>query len=130
MGRSKTDSASSSVTLERATRLAKLLKLIAKTARPRAELLDRLGIDVRGFYRDLKTLRDRGIGYTAGRDSYKLTDDLDEARDKLPAPDPQLSLAELKALARGNTDAHKKLKKLLAAVVGTAAASNGYFAHR
>lgn len=130
MGRSKTDSASSSYTLERATRLAKLIKLISKTPRSRAELLDKLGVEVRGFYRDLKALRDRGIAYTATRDTYQLDEDLDEARDKLPSPDPQLSLAELKALSRGNTDAHKKLKKLLAAVVGSAAASNGYYAHR
>jgi predicted DNA-binding transcriptional regulator YafY len=126
MGRSKTDSpATTSVTLERASRLARLLKLIAKTARTREALLAKLHLDVRGFYRDLKLLRDRGVLLSADRDSYRLLEDLDDARAKLPAPDPMLSVADLKALSKGTTDAHKRLRKLYDALVGSGVHTNG-----
>lgn len=126
MGRSKADSPpAASVTVERAARLSRLLKLIARTARPREVLLDKLHLDVRGFYRDLKTLRDRGIVVAAEGDAYRLQEDLDDARDKLPCPDPLLSVAELRVLAKGNTDAHRKLRRLLDSLVGQATYHNG-----
>lgn len=125
MGRSKADTPTTSVTLERATRLGKLLKLIAKTARPRAVLMDKLKVDLRGFYRDVKTVRALGIAVDSDRDLYKLTDDLDDARGKLPCPDPLLTVAELRTLSKGNTDAHRKLRRLLDAVAGSAFSTNG-----
>lgn len=126
MGRSKADSPpTTSVTVERAARLSRLLKLIAKTARPREVLLGKLNLDVRGFYRDLKTLRDRGIAVTAAGDSYRLHEDLDDARAKLPCPDPMLSVSELRVLAKGNTDAHRKLRRLLDTLVGPVPSANG-----
>lgn len=126
MGRSKRDTPpATSVTLERAVRLSRLLKLIARSARSRDVLLDRLDLDVRGFYRDLKTLRDRGIAVRVEGDSYRLLEDLDEARAKLPSPDPLLSVAELRVLAKGNTEAHRKLRKLLDALVGPTVYANG-----
>jgi hypothetical protein len=122
MGRSKADSPpTTSVTLERASRLSKLLKLIAKVARPRDVLLDKLGLDLRGFYRDLKTLRDRGVLLSVTGDCYRLIEDLDDARGKLPASDPALSVADLRALSKGTTDAHKRLRKLYDSLVGASA---------
>lgn len=126
MGRSRTDSPhTTSVTLERASRLSRLLKLIAKTARSRDVLLDKLRLDVRGFYRDLKTLRERGIVVTADGDSYRLHEDLDEARAKLPSPDPMLSVADLRLLCKGNSEAHKKLRRLYDSLTGSAVYANG-----
>lgn len=126
MGRSKADSPpATSVTVERATRLSRLLKLIAKTARPREVLLGKLGLDVRGFYRDLKTLRDRGIDVVVAGDEYKLGEELDQARAKLPCPDPLLSVADLRVLSKGHTDAHRKLRRLLDSLVGPATHHNG-----
>jgi predicted DNA-binding transcriptional regulator YafY len=124
MGRPRSES--SSVTPERASRLAKFVKLIAKTPRSRSVLLDKLDIDLRGFYRDVKTLRALRVGVSNRGDQYQLDEDLDDARGKLPCPDPQLTLAELKQLTKGTTDAHKKLRKLLENIVGSAAAANGY----
>jgi predicted DNA-binding transcriptional regulator YafY len=124
MGRTKT--APSSVTHERATRLAKFLKLIAKVPRPREVLANKLGLDTRGFYRDVKTLRGLGIAVRSDGDQYHLDGDLDEARGLLPCPDPQLTIAELRTLSRGTTEAHRKVKKLLDALIGSAATSNGY----
>lgn len=126
MGRSKADSPSAtSVTLERATRLSRMLKLIAKSARPRDALLTKLKLDVRGFYRDLKTLRDRGILVSADGDTYRLCEDLGEARSKLPCPDPMLSVAELQVLSKGHTEAHRKLRRLLDSLVGQPVHTNG-----
>jgi predicted DNA-binding transcriptional regulator YafY len=126
MGRSKADSPPTpSVTLERASRLSKLLKLIAKTPRTREVLLGRLHLDVRGFYRDLKLLRDRGVLLSVDRDSYRLLEPLDDARAKLPSPDPLLSVADLRVLGKGTSDAHKKLRKLYDALVGGGVHTNG-----
>ena len=121
MGRPKATPAAP-VTLERAARLARLVQAIARAPRPRAALLARLKLDPRGFYRDLKTLRDRGVGVTVAGDSYRLADELEDALAKLPCPDPLLSIAEVRVLARGTTEAHRKLKKLLDALGG---GSNG-----
>ncbi|MCU0704318.1 MAG: hypothetical protein MUF18_10120 [Fimbriiglobus sp.] len=126
MGRSKTDSpTATSVTLERASRLSKMLKLISKSARTREVLLAKLQLDIRGFYRDLKTLRDRGVLLSVEGDSYRLLEDLDDARGKLPSPDPMLSLAELRVLCKGNTDAHRKLRRLYESLAGAAVHTNG-----
>ncbi len=126
MGRSKADSPpATAVTLERASRLAKLLKLISKTARPRDVLLAKLRLDVRGFYRDVKALRDRGVILSVDGHEYLLAEDLDDARGKLIAPDPLLTVADLRALGKGHTDAHKKLRRLYDALVGGAAQTNG-----
>ena len=126
MGRSKTDSpAATAVTQERASRLARLLKLIAKTARPRDVLMAKLGLDVRGFYRDVKTLRERGVLVSVDGDSYRLLEDLDAARGKLAAPDPMLSVADLRVLGKGHTEAHKKLRRLYDSLVGGAGHTNG-----
>ncbi len=126
MGRSKADSpAATAVTLERASRLSRLLKLIAKTARTRDVLMAKLRLDVRGFYRDVKALRERGVLLSVDGDSYRLLEDLDDARGKLPAPDPMLSVADLRALCKGHSDAHKKLRKLYDSLVGGAVQTNG-----
>lgn len=125
MGRPKAEPPTTSVTLERAIRLGKLLKSIAKTARTRAELMAKLKVDLRGFYRDVKTIRSLGISVSSDRDLYRLTDDLNEARGKLPCPDPLLTVAELRAVSKGTTDTHKKLRRLLDAVAGPSFSANG-----
>ncbi len=108
-----------SVTPERAARLSKLLELLSLNGKPRQVLLTKLDLDLRGFYRDLKTLRERGIAVRVGRDIYRLDGELDSARAKLPCPDPYLSLAELEQLSKGRTEAHRKLQKLLHSMLGT-----------
>ena len=125
MGRPRTES-TPSVTPERATRFAKLIRSIARVPRERDELLKKLHVDLRGFYRDVQTLRALSIDIKNRGSVYFLGEDADEARAKLPCPDPQLTVAELRTLARGTTDAHRKLKRLLETIVGSAASANGY----
>jgi len=110
------------VTAERAARLAKLLKLTAaKTPRPRETLLDKLKIDLRSFYRDVKLLRERGVALAVTGDAYRLDEELHAAQGKLPCPDMGLSIADLHHLSRGSSDAHKRLQRLLHTILGESA---------
>jgi predicted DNA-binding transcriptional regulator YafY len=113
-----------SVTPERASRFARLIRLVGKTPRERTLLLDKLDVDLRGFYRDVRVLRDLSIDIKNSGSLYFLNEGADEARAKLPCPDPQLTVAELQVVAKGNTEAHRKLKRLLETILGSTA-SNG-----
>lgn len=119
MGRSRGPVA---VTSERAGRLYKLLVQIRSTAKPRPALVKKLNVTVRGFYRDLELLRRLGVNVQTSGDSYQLGDPLGDALARLPFPDPGLSLRDALQLARGRTDAHRKLRARVAQVVGSKAA--------
>jgi hypothetical protein len=79
----------------------------------RTVLLQRLKLDVRGFYRDVKLLREVGIVVTLRQGKYVLEGEADEAIERLPFPDPHLTLGEARQLARGRSAIHRKLKGLL-----------------
>ena len=49
-----------------------------------------------------------------GESRYHLDGDLDEARARLPFPDPLLTVGEARQLAKGRTAAHRWLQQLLA----------------
>lgn len=99
-----------SITAERFVRLYKLLKLLAGGPHTRATLTKRLGLDVRGFYRDLDLLRQVGIPVQVEESRYQLTEELAVATAKLPYPDPGLSFGEMEQLARGKSATHTKLR--------------------
>jgi hypothetical protein len=105
------------VTVERASRLYRLLHLLAAGAPNRATLMRRLKLDVRGFYRDLELLRASGIVVTAEARRYRLHTPLDEAQARLPCPDPRLTIGEAVLLARGRTASHKKLRLHLTGII-------------
>lgn len=105
--------AASSVTPERAGRLHRLLRMLGKSGQTRAALLRRLGLNVRGFYRDLETLRASGIQVTLVKDRYLLSENAESAILRLPFPDAGLTIGEARLLAKGRTEAHKKLQALL-----------------
>jgi hypothetical protein len=98
------------VTPDRFVRLFRLLKLMAEKQLGRDALARKLGLDVRGFYRDLGLLRTSGIGISLKQGHYHLDGDLDEALARVPFPDPLLSLGEARLLAKGKTVAHRKLR--------------------
>lgn len=101
------------VTAERAMRLFRLLQLLGEGAQSRATLLRRLKVGMRGFYRDLKTLRSVNIAIDLVKGKYLLEEEVGQAIERLPFPDPNLSLGEARLLARGRTKAHRKLRDLL-----------------
>src|SRR5262245_6225528 len=100
------------VTSERAARLCRLLRLLDKGPQTRAALMKRLKLDVRGFYRDLESLRNAGIDVVLEKHRYRLGDDAEEAIARLPFPDPHLTLGEALQLAKGRTKSHRKIKAL------------------
>jgi predicted DNA-binding transcriptional regulator YafY len=108
---------SAAVTVRRAPRLYRLLKLLGRGAQTRARLLKQLSLDIRSFYRDLNLLRDAGIEVRLVDGHYVLQGSAAEAVARLPFPDPLLTLGEAQQLAKGRTAAHQKLKQLLARII-------------
>ncbi len=109
----KVQSVQSTVTMDRLRRLAKLIKLLGKNYKPRAFLLEKLKVDQRSFFRDIKLLRGRGIGITIVEEKYKLDVTPEEAFDLLPAPPLEISMADLKVLAKGNNELHRRMQLIV-----------------
>jgi hypothetical protein len=99
------------VTPERFSRLWKMLHHLGTTARTREWLTGELGLDVRGFYRDLELLRSAGISIVLGEAGYRLSDKIEDAVAALPFPDPHLTMGEVRQLARGRTRAHRRVQE-------------------
>ncbi len=119
MGRKKVETATVTLTAQRAARLYRLLSLLGDGPQTRPQLLRRLKINVRGFYRDLEALRGLGVDVTMGDDNrYTLVGDLDAALARLPFPDPGLNFRDVQQLAKGDTAAHRKLKQRINFVLG------------
>jgi hypothetical protein len=95
-----------------------MLTLLGEGPQTRAGLIRRLGLGVRGFYRDLEVLRAVGIIVDLVKGRYALTLKLKEALERLPMPDPGLTLGEARLLAKGKSKAHRKLQGQIAQVVG------------
>jgi predicted DNA-binding transcriptional regulator YafY len=102
---------SSSVTADRVARLYRFIRLLARGPVARTVLLRRLGLNQRGFYRDIELLRAVGIRVRADEGRYSVSPGFEAAVNLLPFPDPQLSLGEAQRLARGNTVAHRTLRR-------------------
>lgn len=105
--------AAATVSMERATRLVRLLKLLDKGSQTRVVLTRKLKLGIRGFYRDLEVLRGVGIDVELAGGKYRLLDDSGAAQEKLPFPDPGLNLGEARVLAKGRSPAHKKIRAYL-----------------
>jgi predicted DNA-binding transcriptional regulator YafY len=105
------------VTDERAARLYRLLQLLSRSPQSRDVLTRQLGTDVRGFYRDLKLLRDAGISLPLHLGLYVLVEDVEKAVERLPFPDPMLTLGEARLLAKGRSAAHRKLQQKIEQIV-------------
>jgi len=105
------------VTADRASRLYRLLHLLGQGAQTRAALTRKLRLGIRGFYRDLEVLRTVGIAVDLVNSRYVLLEDLAEAIERLPFPDPGLTLGEARLLAKGRSRAHRKLKDQLEAII-------------
>jgi hypothetical protein len=114
------------LTPQRAARLFRLLSLLGNGSQTRISLLKRLKLDLRGFYRDLKFLRSLGVEYSSRNHRYALASDLDTALARLPFPDPGLSLKDALQLSKGSSEAHRKLKRRIDWMTGTAGRNHVY----
>src|SRR5262249_27110576 len=99
-------------------RLFRLLKFLCAKPQTRETLIRRLGLDIRGFYRDLELLRATGIDLLLVDRRYVLHETIDDVLARLPFPDPRLTLGEAIQLAKGRTRAHRKLKDQIAVIEG------------
>ncbi|MCS7167725.1 MAG: hypothetical protein RMI91_05595 [Gemmatales bacterium] len=106
------------ITAQRLRRLTKLLHLLQRRPMTRSQLLRQLRMDERTFYRDLEILRRLAIVVVQEGRLYRLETDLREAFERLPLPDPKLTLGEAQILAQGRTAAHRKLARFLREVLG------------
>jgi len=105
------------VTMGRASRLHRLVAVLAQGPRTREALLALLEIGLRTFYRELELLRRCGVKVRLEAKLYTLKTPSQEAEGRLPFPDPQLSFAEMAELAAGPGEAAARLKDLLDQVV-------------
>jgi hypothetical protein len=99
------------VTASRVARLYRFIAMLRGGPVPRTELLRRLRLNQRGFYRDVELLRTVGIRVAPVEGRYHLVPGFVAAVDMLPFPDPRLSLGEAQRLARGGSPAHRALKE-------------------
>lgn len=106
------------VTPDRAERLYRLLRLLGNGARSRASVLRQLRLNIRGFYRDLEVLRAVGVRVELTNGHYTLLDDLADAVERLPFPDPCLTVGDARQLARGRSRAHEKIRQRLSLLEG------------
>lgn len=114
MRRTSDAAAPPTLTTSRASRLYKLLTLLASGSQSRKALLMRLKLDLRGFYRDLEVIRLMDIEVVATAEGkYSLSGSLDDALSRFPFPDPGLNVREVLQLANGSTAAHRKLRQRL-----------------
>lgn len=107
----------SSVSLERAARLYRLVEYLGAGARTRAQILSKLRIDIRTFYRDLELLRDSSIEVALDNRKYSLVLSAPDALVALPFPDPCLTLGEAQQISRGRSRIHQKIRDLLKQIV-------------
>jgi hypothetical protein len=113
MARPQTD-----ITPDRASRLCKLLFILGEGPQDKQTLADRLALEDRGFYRDLRYIRDLDISIKARKSRYVLLTSLDDALDRLPVPDLKLSMRDVLFLARGESPVHRRLRRKLVDTIG------------
>ncbi len=106
------------LTPERASRLCKMLRVLGNGPQPKDILVRRLGVEERGFFRDLKLIRELGITIDSSGSSYRLTSGLDDALYRVPMPDLKLSLREALELSQGRSPVHRLLRRKLVSMVG------------
>lgn len=105
------------ITLARAARLHRLVRLLGLGPRSREEILNELAIGLRTFYRELELLNRCGVKVQFKNKAYRVQSTTEQAEGRLPFPDPQLSFAEMAELSRHPGGAAKRLAELLASVV-------------
>jgi hypothetical protein len=80
-------------------------------------ILAELHIGLRTFYRELELLKRCGVKVRQKTKLYVLLATAEQAEDRLPFPDPQLSFAEMAELARCDCPAGRRLAAVLASVI-------------
>ena len=111
------------ITLGRATRLHRLVTLMAEGPIARDVLITRLTLGLRTFYRELDLLKRCDIRVERDGSKYRLKDTVAEAETRMPFPNPQLSFAEMAELSRHPGEAALRLAEIFRSVVEPKVAS-------
>ena len=101
------------VTVDRATRLLRLIRLLGTGPQQRSSITRKLRLGIRGYYRDLEVIRSVGIVIEFSNGRYRLVDEVNFAIERLPFPDPGLNVGEARTLAKGRSAAHKRIREQL-----------------
>lgn len=104
---------SANLSQERAARLYRLIDTLAERPQTRGQLLRRLRVGMRTFYRDLDLLRECRVDIGLNDQKYGLNSTLAVALERLPFPNPELSFAEAALLAKGRSKANQKIRAML-----------------
>jgi hypothetical protein len=80
-------------------------------------ILSELRIGLRTLHRELELLKRCGVKVRQRSKLYFLLPTAEEAEERLPFPDPELSFAEIAELARCDCPAGRRLANLLGAVI-------------
>jgi biotin operon repressor len=96
---------------ERAGRLYKLLKLLSSNSLARTQLLRKLNVGMRTFYRDVDLLRECGVSIETEEGGYSLHGSFEQALAHLPYPDPELTFGDVVTLMKGRSSSHQRLRK-------------------
>ena len=112
------------ITLQRAARLHRLVRLLAEAPWNRMAILSELRIGLRTFYRELELLKRCGVKVRQRSKLYSLSATAEQAEGQLPFPDPELSFAEMAELAQCDCPTGRRLADLLAAVINQPQTTN------
>ena len=126
MGRKKQTVPSVNLSPLRAARLYKLLNALSVTPQTRMALRRKLRVDVRGFYRDVESLRKFVIEIeTDSASRYLLAGSMDDALARFPLPDLGLNVREAMQLVSGVASAQTKLKRKIDAFLNGTSLKRG-----
>lgn len=109
----------------RAQRLCRMLMALGEGPQHKNALVRKLKLEERGFFRDLRLMRQLGINVTANKHRYLLTISLAEAFGRLPLPRLKLSLQDALVLCNGSSPAHRRVRRSLEALIGPVDAFDG-----
>ena len=107
------------VTPDRVKRLVRLVKWLGEAPQSRVSVARKLRLNIRTFYRDLTVLEDLGIIVDQNDGKYRLRGQAEHVVQKLPFPDPALTLGEARQLAKGKSPGNRRIKEQLDFIQGT-----------
>src|SRR3954451_10356702 len=103
------------LTPDRATRLCKMLVALGHGPQPKQILVKKLKVEERGFFRDLRLMRQLGIHVASNNRGYVLASSLNDAVRRLPVTGLQISLADAVEISHGHLPSQRRLRRQLEA---------------
>lgn len=106
------------LTPDRTHRLCRMLMALGKGPLAKEALVKKLKVEERGFFRDLRLIRELGINVANNTRGYFLAGSLDDAFCKLPIPDLRITLRDALELSHGHSPAQRRVRRKLEDLIG------------